>query len=175
MASILSHPAVPLAIALGLGPKIISPRLLLAAVVVSIVPDVDVYLQQITSSIGHRGITHTVLFALLCAVFAVAIARPLQTRRVTAFWFIAVTAISHGLLDALTNGGAGIPFFWPLSDERYFLPWRVVEVSPMGIVRFFSDRGVSVLISESKWIWLPAGVLGLALHWSCGSRTAAAR
>ncbi len=163
MASILSHPAVPLAIGYGLGSGIISRRLLIAGVVVTIVPDADVYLERLTSSIGHRGITHTILFALLCAAFAAAIARPLQTRPSTAFWFVALASASHGLLDALTNGGTGIPFFWPLSAERYFMPWRVIEVSPIGIGRFFSERGLAVIASELKWIWLPAIVLAFGL------------
>lgn len=175
MPSILSHPAVPLAIGLGLGSTIISQRLLLAGVVVSIVPDADVYLQMVTSSIGHRGLTHTLLFALLCAAFATLIAHPLQTRRLTAFWFIATATVSHGLLDAFTTGGAGIPFFWPLSAERYFMPWRMIEVSPMGIVRFFSERGITVIVSELKWIWLPASLIALSLYWSRGSRAPAAR
>ena len=75
-------------------------------------------------------------------------------------WFTAVTA-SHGLLDALTNGGRGIAFFAPFSDHRYFFPWRPIQVSPIG-VGFFSPRGLRVLASEAQWIWLPSAIIAVS-------------
>ena len=36
-----------------------------------------------------------------------------------------------GVLDACTTGGSGIIVFWPLSCERFFLPWQVIAVSPI--------------------------------------------
>jgi len=74
-------------------------------------------------------------------------------------WFAGVTA-SHGLLDALTNGGRGIAFFAPFSDHRYFFPWRPIQVSPIG-VGFFSARGLRVLASEAGWIWLPSAIIAV--------------
>lgn len=70
MPSIISHSAIPLAIGMGLGYGIISRRLLLAGVFCSIVPDVDVYVQMYTSDIGHRGVTHSTFFALMCGGLA---------------------------------------------------------------------------------------------------------
>jgi inner membrane protein len=169
--TILTHPAVPLAIGIGLGSRLVSRRLLAAGVVCSIVPDLDVYVQQVTTSVGHRGITHTALFALLCAVFAALVAPLLQSRRRIAFLFVLIATLSHPVLDAFTDGGAGIPFFWPLDDTRYFMPWRVIEVSPLGVTRFFSARGLSVLASELQWVWPPAfAVAALLYAWrvSCG-------
>jgi len=75
-------------------------------------------------------------------------------------WFTAVTA-SHGLLDALTNGGRGIAFFAPFSDHRYFFPWRPIQVSPIG-VGFFSARGLRVLASEAGWIWVPSAIIAVS-------------
>ena len=72
-------------------------------------------------------------------------------------WFTVVTA-SHGLLDAMTNGGRGIGFFAPFSNHRYFFPWRPIQVSPIG-AGFFSPRGLLVLASESVWIWLPSAII----------------
>src|SRR5678815_3579050 len=71
--------------------------------------------------------------------------------------FTPVTA-SHGLLDALTNGGRGIGFFAPFSNHRYFFPWRPIQVSPIG-VGFFSPRGLRVLASEAGWIWVPSAII----------------
>jgi inner membrane protein len=75
-------------------------------------------------------------------------------------WFMAVTA-SHGLLDALTNGGRGIAFFAPFTNHRYFFPWRPIQVSPIG-AGFFSARGLRVLTSEARWIWLPSAIIAVS-------------
>lgn len=85
MASIISHPAVPLAIGLGLGSGIISRRLLVAGLIFSILPDIDVYADELIPHVGHRGITHTLLFALVCGGLASLAARMLQSRPLTTF------------------------------------------------------------------------------------------
>ena len=164
MPSIITHPAVPLAIGIGLGSRIVSRRLLLAGVVASIVPDLDVYAEMFTSSIGHRGITHSLLFAFLCGVFAALIAPPLEAGRAIALGFVFVATASHGVLDAFTTGGPAVSFLWPWRLEGFFMPYRVIEVSPLGISRFFSERGASVVASELLWVWTPALALGAAFY-----------
>jgi len=72
--------------------------------------------------------------------------------------FFLVTA-SHGMLDAMTDGGLGVAFFAPFDNSRYFFPWRPVQVSPIGIAPFFSRYGLDVLVSEVVWIWMPVGVV----------------
>jgi inner membrane protein len=71
-----------------------------------------------------------------------------------------VLTLTHGLLDALTNGGRGIAFFSPLTNERSFFPWRPIQVSPIG-AGFFTARGLRVLVSESVWIWLPSAIIAI--------------
>ena len=56
----------------------------------------------------------------------------------------------------MTNGGLGVAFFSPFDNRRYFLPWRPILVSPIGVTRFFSHRGLAVLKTEIIWIWLPS-------------------
>ncbi len=112
---------------------------------------------------GHRGATHSLLFAALVSLpLAVALTPKLAgsaLRNGRALWaFLFAVLASHGVLDAFTNGGQGIEFFWPFSTERFFFPWRPIQVSPIGITRFLSERGVTVLVSEALWIWLPLGV-----------------
>ena len=168
MASIISHPAIPLAIGLGLGSGVISRKLLVAGVVCSIVPDLDVYLRRAAdaySAFGHRGLTHSIVFALLCGAVAAALSRKLDTRPLIAFLFVSVATASHGFLDAFTTGGSGILFFWPFSDERHFMPLQFIQVSPIGIREFISFHGALVLWSELKYLWLPAVVFGIVLHW----------
>ena len=163
MPTILSHPAVPLAIGLGLGSGVVSKRLLLAGVAASIIPDLDVYIREVWDAVAHRGVTHTPVFAMLVAVSAALVARALKATHTTAFLFIFIATLSHPLLDMATNGGSGIPILWPLSDERYFWPYTPIEVSPLGVARFFSERGLEVIQSEFAWICLPAAVVALGM------------
>ena len=79
-----------------------------------------------------------------------------------AYLFLATA--SHGLLDAMTDGGLGVAFLSPLENSRYFLSWRPIHVSLIGISRFFSARGLYVLQSEIVYIWLPSAVL-ILLAW----------
>ncbi|MES2933919.1 MAG: metal-dependent hydrolase [Pseudomonadota bacterium] len=160
MPTVLSHAAVPLALGLGLGGKVIPGRLLLAGVAASILPDLDVVAFKFhiayADVFGHRGASHSLLFAVCVALLAVACVRYLKASRWSAFVFVAVSAASHGILDSLTNGGLGPALWWPFSSGRVFAPWQVIEVSPLTLQRIFSARGWAVLQSELFWIWLPA-------------------
>ena len=55
----------------------------------------------------------------------------------------------------MTSGGLGVAFFSPWDNTRYFLPWRPIVVSPIGIENFFSEWGWNVIQSELIWIGLP--------------------
>jgi len=72
-----------------------------------------------------------------------------------------VSTASHGLLDACTDGGLGVAFFSPFDTTRYFFAFRPIAVSPIG-VRFFSERGISVLWSELVWVWIPLLIFATA-------------
>lgn len=131
-----------------------------------VVPDLDIigfaFGVRYGDALGHRGFSHSLLFALLLGC--------LVTRRYfrevppltrgwwsLALYFAAATA-SHGLLDALTTGGLGVAFFSPLDNTRYFLPWPVIIVSPIGL-GFFSRYGLLIFKSELLWVWLPSVAL----------------
>ncbi|HEY9103672.1 metal-dependent hydrolase [Chitinimonas sp.] len=166
MPTIISHAAVPLALGLGLGRRWISPRLLLAGVVLAMLPDLDVLSFKLGvaygDALGHRGFSHALLTAALCAAGLSGVARYLGARLWMCWLFLFVAMASHGLLDTLTNGGHGVALLWPWSDTRWFAPWRPIEVSPIGF-SFLSLRGLVVLASELLWIWLPAWVVMLCL------------
>lgn len=170
MPTILTHAAVPLALGLGLGAQYIPKRLLVAGVVVSILPDLDVLAFRFHIAygdvLGHRGASHSLAFALLMGLVAFALAQHLKSHRATAFWFVAVCTGSHGVLDMFTNGGFGAALWWPLSDMRVFAPWQVIEVSPLSLRRVFSAKGWAVLQSELSWVWLPAAVVCAGLWWA---------
>jgi inner membrane protein len=59
----------------------------------------------------------------------------------------------------MTNGGLGVAFFSPWDNARYFLPWRPIQVSPIGVDAFFGERGLKVVISELIWIGIPGLVI----------------
>ena len=159
MATIFSHALVVLA-AGAAGQR--GQRVITWGVVLAILPDIDVIGLPFGIShydwFGHRGFTHSLVFALTAAAAAAFIASrdvPLSARAPRgAFFFLFACAASHGLLDAMTNGGAGIAFFSPFSNARYFLPWTPLEVSPIGR-DFFSADGIDTLASEALWLWLP--------------------
>jgi inner membrane protein len=143
-------------------------------VVCSMLPDADVigfsFGVRYGDMLGHRGLSHS-LFAAAVVGLVVAWVVTRKTKAAAdsnnrrlfwwlALYFMAVTA-SHGLLDACTNGGLGIAFLAPFSARRLFFPWTPIEVSPIGL-GFFSERGASVVVSELRWIWLPAAAIALA-------------
>ncbi len=169
MPTVFSHPAVPLALGGGLGRDVVPRRLLLAGVVASVLPDLDVLTFRLgvpyTADLGHRGFSHSLLFAALVALAGGLVHRALGSGFARACVFLFVATASHSALDACTNGGLGIALLWPWSGSRYFAPeaLRVIEVSPIGLSRFLSSRGLSVLESELRWIWLPALAVGLVL------------
>jgi inner membrane protein len=162
VASLLTHLGVGLVagrVAFPSGPH----RLVWLAAFLSAAPDLDVvtfaFGTPYAHALGHRGLSHSLVVAAaagLLAALAVRARPPWRTGLVLA----AVTA-SHGVLDALTNGGLGVALLAPFDDARYFFPWRPLEVSPLGARAFLSRRGLEVLTSEILWVWLPVGALAL--------------
>jgi len=166
MPSVISHPAVPLAITVAAGAATVPPRLCLAAVVASVLPDADAFGYwagvPYESPFGHRGFTHSLFFALLVALACTALAPRLGAPRWIVFGVVLLAAASHGCLDAMTTGGHGIAFFAPFSNARYHFPWEVIRISPISVTGFFTRRGASVLASELRWIWMPAAIVAVA-------------
>lgn len=159
MPTILTHPALPLAVAWGLGHEVIPKRLLLAGVIASAIPDLDVLAFRFgvpyAAEFGHRGFSHSLLFALIVAIVGAGFARFLLSTPKRSFWFVFAAVASHGIFDAFTNGGLGVAFLWPVSDQRFFAPFQPIEVAPLGLSRFLSLKGAAVLWSEVLWVWLP--------------------
>lgn len=173
MATPLSHLAVPLALTAALGTDAVPPGLLALALVCAVLPDLDALGLWLgipyEHPFGHRGITHSLPFAVALAGAGTLLAPTAQPR--IAFGVLLVSAASHGLIDALTNGGLGIALFSPFSHRRFFLPWRVIEVSPLRPSALFSRRGIEVLRSEMRWVWVPClavAIPGMALRGLAG-------
>lgn len=170
MPTALTHAFVAAAVGAGRHSQGRAGRLWPALLASSILPDADVLGLAVgvpyEASLGHRGFSHSLTFALLWSLLLVALMFRSAGTFSAAWWrlvalFFLVTA-SHGLLDALTNGGLGIAFFSPFDTTRYFLPWRPIQVSPIGPA-FFSELGRAAMVSEIKHVWLPIGVVWLGL------------
>ncbi|MGH9746772.1 MAG: metal-dependent hydrolase [Candidatus Acidiferrales bacterium] len=166
MASIFSHAVA----ALGIGACFYRPgipkRVWAIGAVCSALPDLDVigfdFGIRYGDFWGHRGFTHSIVFAALVAGVAVFFGFRRAVPGVGRFYlwsFFFLATASHGLLDAMTDGGLGVAFFSPFDNRRYFLPWRPIRVSPIGVEQFFTQRGIAVLESELLWIWIPALIL----------------
>ena len=176
MPSIITHVAVPLAMYCAAGRGKVSKRLLAAGIITAALPDLDVVAFAFgipyADALGHRGASHSIVFALLLAFVGGALHRPLRSRPLQAAAWIFVCALSHPLLDALTSGGLGVALLWPFSGQSFFAPWRPILVSSFAN-GFFSACGIATLWSELRWMWLPLFAAGMA--WKLLQRRASTR
>ena len=165
MPTIISHAAVPLAIAAGVGDERIRRSLLPWGIAASMLPDADVVFFRFGATYdslwAHRGFTHSLGFAVVLGLLSAVWFR--KTTPFVAFTFVALAAASHGLLDMLTNGGHGIAILWPASGQRYFFDWRPIQVSPLAATRF-ATRAARIAASELVWIWVPAIIVAFGLR-----------
>lgn len=131
--------------------------LLLASVFSTMLPDIDVIGFRMgvhyASPLGHRGFTHSILFAILWAVLLMIFFG--KKNKLIWLTIVFISTISHGILDALTTGGQGVGFFVPFENSRYFFSLRIIVVSPLSIGGLFTDWGLQVMLSEIKYIFLP--------------------
>lgn len=171
MASAFTHSFAALSLGAALAPRKHRKSILLLGTISSILPDADVIGFQFGIEygdlIGHRGLSHSILFALLWSLLlCLAFFRKSSWRshRVRIFSYLFLCTLSHSIFDAMTNGGLGIAFLSPFDTTRYFFPFTPVQVSPIGISSFFTSRGWAVIRSEMVWIWLPMATLSLAIH-----------
>ena len=162
MPTIFSHAIFAVVIGRAGLEKSVTYRFWILTAVCAMIPDADVVSYSFGAERGgmfaHRGFTHSIVFALLfggAVAFLVHKFLPTGIKYAKLFVFFALAVFSHPFLDMLTDGGSGAALLAPFSGERFFLPFRPIEVSPIGM-RFFSERGIDVILSEFVWVWLPA-------------------
>jgi inner membrane protein len=172
MASVFSHAVAGMAIGTAFWRPGIPARYWAAGALLAAVPDLDSigfrFGIQYGDMLGHRGLTHSFLFAAVLSGLVVAIFFPSGAGPVprSQLWlYLYVATASHGLLDALTNGGLGVAFFAPFDNTRYFFPFTPIQVSPISVRAFFSEWGARVLASELVWIWLPSALFAASALW----------
>jgi inner membrane protein len=140
-----------------------------SAGLLAVAPDLDTFAMRAfevpyDSFFGHRGFWHSPFFLILLSATLAAIVTGRRSKR-AAMWLAVVwagCAITHPLLDALTDGGSGVMLLFPFSEARLFFPWRPIHVSPLSILRFFSRAGY-ILRSEAPFCIgaIAIGVSGL--------------
>jgi inner membrane protein len=117
----------------------------------SLFPDIDVVGFRLAVDYGdpwgHRGATHSLVFAVALGVTVGLAARGFS--RPAARTAIVATAVlaSHGLLDTMTDGGLGCALLWPFELTRYFAPLRPIPVAPIGL-GMLSAYGLIVVLVE---------------------------
>jgi inner membrane protein len=165
MPTIVTHGFVAALLGKSLTAARVPARFWFLSVLCSILPDVDVLGFPLgiryQDMLGHRGLSHSLVFAISLSLIVTLLAFPRARQKWTRFlllcYFFAVTA-SHGVLDAMTDGGLGIAFFAPFDDTRYFFPFRPIKVSPIGLA-FLSARGLDVVWSEFLWVGIPSSII----------------
>ncbi len=171
MASAFGHALVSVAMGKSYSKKTATAKFILLGIFCAVIPDADVISFQFGVHYedlwGHRGFTHSILFAVMLATLLTFIFyRSIFFSKKSWMYilYFALCGISHGVLDAMTSGGLGVAFFSPFDTGRYFLPWRPIKVSPIGAAKFFGERGIRVLKSEAVWIGIPSVVYMLIMY-----------
>ncbi len=168
MPSAFSHVVVAGSLGVALRSNKASRRFWVLGAACSILPDLDAIGLWMgvpyAHPLGHRGLSHSLAFAALVSILVVTTCfsgAQEKAYRPRLFMYFFLATASHGILDAMTNGGLGVAFFAPLDHTRYFLPFRPIEVSPISIGGFMTVRGMEILASEVTWVWLPASLIAL--------------
>lgn len=171
MPSVFSHAVAGMAIGTAFWRPGTPTRYWVLGAIAAALPDIDVVGYRLGvpygAVLGHRGLTHSLAFAAALSAVIVAVLPPGTgpVSRAPLWLYLFLATASHGTLDALTNGGGGVAFFAPLHNARYFLPWSPIEVSPIGVRAFFTERGLRVIVNELAWIWLPSLLFAAAALW----------
>jgi inner membrane protein len=167
--TVFTHAIAGAAIGCVLAPRKHMGTVTALAAAAAVLPDADVLGFRLGfhygDLFGHRGFTHSLLFA---GIVALGVAFWFRRRwagspdqlRIAACIFAATA--SHGLLDGLTDGGFGIAFFAPFDNTRYSFPVTPIRVAPLRAAALFTQRGARVLASEAIWVWIPSVAAGTA-------------
>jgi inner membrane protein len=129
----------------------------------AVAPDLDLIGWPLGMSpfalLGHRGLSHSIAFAVVLGAIAAMALLPDVTRRERAAAAAALILATgtHSVLDALTTYAPTGPAFWaPFSNHRYRFPWMPLT----GAGGFKTDFG-----QEALYVCLPALVLIWLIEW----------
>lgn len=163
MPSIFAHALAGAALGTAFSPPNAPRRFWIAGALCAALPDIDAVgrpfgnLALETAFGGHRGLTHSVAFAIVVGA-AVAWGAFRESRwkgmRARLWAYFALAIASHGVLDAFSSIGRGVAFFAPFSWTHFAFVWRPlgdVGPGPRG-----PERLPAMLGNELFWVGLPA-------------------
>jgi len=108
---------------------------------------------------GHRGFTHTFVFAMLVSLAVALLFRHRRENLLGLASLVFMTVASHGVLDAFTTDTRGVPLFWPVQPELLVAHTRPIPEAPTGLA-FFSLVGLRGSLLEAVYF---APMLAVAL------------
>ena len=134
-----------------------------AAVLCTIVPDIDAVGRPFGAGDiellgGHRGFTHSLAFA---AAFGAVVAwglfrdRDWASNRLRLWICFTLATATHGMLDAMTTRGDGVKFLSPFSATRFEFAWQPIDPHPPWLAtREGFSRFYSLIGNELAWVIL---------------------
>jgi inner membrane protein len=135
-------------------------RIFIASMILATLPDADALLMSWIAyhePFGHRGFTHSLLFALAIGLAVAFLFLRLKWAADYGIWFLAAlfafATASHGFFDAMTTGGLGVAFFAPFENTRYFFWFRPIPVAPLSAAGLLTPRGLNLLLWEFALLW----------------------
>lgn len=138
-------------------------RVITLAAICAVVPDLDLIGWPLgippSAPLGHRGLSHSIAFAvLLGGIAALAFLSDVTRReRAAAAAALILATATHSVLDAMTTYSPTGPAFWaPFSNNRYRFQWMPLTGSG-GLETDFGQ--------EALYVCLPALVLILLIEW----------
>lgn len=115
-----------------------------SAGILAVAPDFDLAGRRLfgvtrASLFSHRGFYHSPFFLIVaCAVLALLFARIARPKAFLLTWIVwAGCAVTHPILDSMTDGGRGVMLLLPFDQARIFLPWRPIYTPPTGAANVF--------------------------------------
>jgi inner membrane protein len=163
MPSLLGHAVAGLAITSTFRRDRLPVQTWVLAAFCAVAPDLDWFVSLLNLHRGHplnhRGMAHSLLFALLIAAAVFALGFRRAQRRPGVWLCLTLAALSHGLLDVCTAGGVGVALFMPFSETRWVCLWQPIQVAPLPTSPAHAWLFLRSLWIEAFWIGLPAVLL----------------
>ncbi len=145
-------------------------KILFCSFLIAIIPDIDLlgyfFNIPINNIFGHRGFTHSLIFAFLLALAVSLIFWPEfkidKKRWLLIFLNFLLVALMHPLLDSFTDRNYGVALLSPFSNHRYSLPWAPINDKALGFWNYYILGFMEILKIEAiiilvsvvyTWLW----------------------
>lgn len=166
MASVVAHAAAALSLGALFRSTALPTRFWVVAGIAVALPDLDAVLrplgdleaEQVVG--GHRGLTHSIPFAMALAALIVRsrVMGPGWIGSKVSLWiWLSLAMAAHGILDTLTQYGEGVALLAPFSWHHFKSPWTPLATG--GACRGIVACAVRGLSNELLWIGVPSLML----------------